>query len=111
MVTVGGDSCGGNGGGAMVGAGELNIVEVVDDGEDNVIGVVGVAGIEGISDSFNTVTKRMRNVPVYFCFFLQRCLALTCLAISFPERVKFSFENVIFRHLIEWRRIFEWIPL
>lgn len=68
MVTGGGDSCGGNGGGAMVGAGELNIVEVVEDGEDNVIGVVGVAGIEGISDSFKTVTKRIENAHVDFCF-------------------------------------------
>lgn len=62
VTTDGGDSCGGNGGGAMVGAGELNIVEVVDDGEDNVTGVVGVAGIEGTSDSFNTVTGRKKII-------------------------------------------------
>lgn len=57
MITDGGDSCGGNGGGAIVGAGELNIVDVVDDGEDSVTGVVGVAGIDATSDSFKMVTK------------------------------------------------------
>lgn len=56
-ATDGGDNCGGNGGGAMVGAGELNMVDVVDEGDASVTGVVGVAGIETISDSFNTVTK------------------------------------------------------
>lgn len=41
----------------MVGAGELNIVDLVDDGEDSVTGVVGVAGIDATSDSFNMVTE------------------------------------------------------
>lgn len=57
LTTDGGDNCSGNGGGAMVGAGELNMVDVVDDGEDSVTGVVGVAGMDGISDSFRTVTE------------------------------------------------------
>lgn len=56
----GGDNWSGSGGGAIVGAGELN----TDDGEDNVAGVagvVGVAGIDGMSDSFKTIATGGNN--------------------------------------------------
>lgn len=63
----------------MVGAGELNMVEVVDDGEDSVTGVVGVAGIEATSDSFSTVTEWIwKTLVTVFGFggigFSWRCL-------------------------------------